>query len=177
MKRNTKSYFIILLTILFTLANCTKILDEQPRAAVTPDYFSTSGGVLGGITGVYSDMRNLWGTEGFLNMVVGGTDEVLKGGSGNPNFFEYGIVNADIASLWNIAYQDINTLNGVLKYGATVDLPDATRKQYLAQAKFLRAFYYFYLVQTYGDIPLHLEFITTASTADSRAPIAECMHR
>jgi hypothetical protein len=79
MKRNTKSYFIILLAILFTLANCTKILDEQPRAAVTPDYFSTPGGVLGGITGVYSDMRNLWGTEGFLNLVVGGTDEVLKG--------------------------------------------------------------------------------------------------
>jgi hypothetical protein len=173
MKRYIKTSFLILLTLILMLANCTKILDEQPRAAVTPDYFSTSGGVLGGITGVYSDMRNLWGTEGFLNMVVGGTDEVLKGGSGNPNFFEYGIVNADIAGLWNIAYQDINTLNGVLKYGATINLPDATKKQYLAQAKFLRAFYYFYLVQTYGDIPLHIEFITTASTADSRAPIAD----
>lgn len=155
------------------LANCTKILDEQPRAAVTPDYFSTPGGVLGGITGVYSDMRNLWGTEGFLNMTVGGTDEVLKGGSGNSNFFEYGIVNSDITGLWNIAYQDINTLNGVLQYGATVNLPETTRLQYLAQAKFLRAFYYFYLVQTYGDVPLHLNFITTASAADSRAPIAD----
>jgi hypothetical protein len=173
MKRYIKSSFLILLTTLLMLANCTKILDEQPRAAVTPDYFSTPGGVLGGITGVYSDMRNLWGTEGFLNMVVGGTDEVLKGGSGNPNFFEYGIVNADIAGLWNIAYQDINTVNGVLQYGATVNLPDATRTQYLAQAKFLRAFYYFYLVQTYGDVPLHVQFITTASTADSRAPISD----
>jgi hypothetical protein len=173
MKRYIKSSFLILLTLILMLANCTKILDEQPRAAVTPDYFSTPLGVLGGITGVYSDMRNLWGTEGFLNMVVGGTDEVLKGGSGNPNFFEYGIVNADIAGLWNIAYQDINTVNGVLQFGATVNLPDATKKQYLAQAKFLRAFYYFYLVQTYGDIPLHLEFITTASAADSRAPISD----
>jgi hypothetical protein len=173
MKRNIKTTLLILLTILFTLANCTKILDEQPRASVTPDYFSTPLGVLGGITGVYSDMRNLWGTEGFLNMVVGGTDEVLKGGSGNPNFFEYGIVNSDIAGLWNIAYQDINTLNGVLQYGATINLPDATRKQYLAQAKFLRAFYYFYLVQTYGDVSLHLAFVTTASTADSRTPIAD----
>jgi len=173
MKRYTKSTLLILLTITFMLANCTKILEEQPRAAVTPDYFTTPGGVLGGITGVYSDMRNLWGTEGFLNMVVGGTDEVLKGGSGNPNFFEYGIVNADIVGLWNIAYQDINTLNGVLKYGATADLPDATRKQYLAQAKFLRAFYYFYLAQTYGDIPLHIDFITTASTADSRSPLSD----
>jgi hypothetical protein len=163
MKLHIKSLFAILLTVLLSLPNCTKILDEQPRASVTPDYFSTPGGILGGITGVYSDMRNLWGTEGFLNMVVGGTDEVLVGGSGNSNFF----------TLWNIAYQDINTLNGVLQFGATANLPDATRKQYLAQAKFLRAFYYFYLVQTYGDVPLHTEFITTASTADSRSPIAD----
>jgi hypothetical protein len=173
MKLHIKSLFAILLTVLLSLPNCTKILDEQPRASVTPDYFSTPGGILGGITGVYSDMRNLWGTEGFLNMVVGGTDEVLVGGSGNSNFFTYSIVNADITGLWNIAYQDINTLNGVLQFGATANLPDATRKQYLAQAKFLRAFYYFYLVQTYGDVPLHTEFITTASTADSRSPIAD----
>jgi len=173
MKRYIKSLLFLLLTIVLMLANCTKILDEQPRASVTPDYFTTPGGVLGGITGVYSDMRNLWGTEGFLNMVVGGTDEVLKGGSGNPNFFEYGIVNSDIADLWRIAYQDINTINGVLQYGATVALPDATRLQYLAQAKFLRAFYYFYLVQTYGDVPLHVTFLSNASTADSRASIAD----
>ena len=173
MKRYIKISFIILLSVLLFSTNCTKILDEQPRAAVTPDYFATPGGVLGGITGVYSDMRNLWGTEGFLNMVVGGTDEVLKGGSGNSNFFEYTIVNSEASSLWNIAYQDINTLNGVLQYGASTDLPDASRKQYLAQAKFLRAFWYFYLVQTYGEVPLHLEFITIASAADSRAPIAE----
>ena len=37
-----------------------------------------------------------------------------------------------------------------------LSLPDSTQTQYLAQAKFLRAFYYFYLVQTFGDVPLHL---------------------
>jgi hypothetical protein len=155
------------------IPGCKKILEEHPRSQITPQFFSTSGGILGGIAGVYSDMRNLWGTEGFTNMCVGGVDEDLVGGSGNPNFFTYKIVNGDIQPLWNIAYQDINTLNGVLEFGEKADIDDATKTQYLAQAKFLRAFYYFYLVQTYGDVPLHLDFITTASTADSRQPIKD----
>jgi hypothetical protein len=75
--------------------------------------------------------------------------------------------------LWNIAYQDINTLNGILEIGQTIDLPADTKKAYLAQAKFLRAFWYYHLVQMFGDVPLHVTFITQASSADSRQPIAE----
>ncbi|HVB03036.1 MAG TPA: RagB/SusD family nutrient uptake outer membrane protein [Chitinophagaceae bacterium] len=173
MKLKTKIYFISSVAVLLTFSSCSKLLVEQPRSQITPQFFSTPGGILGGIAGVYSDMRNLWGTEGFLNMCVGGTDEDLVGGSGNPNFFTYSIVNSDIVGLWNIAYQDINTLNGVLQYGASANLDSTTKNQYLGQAKFLRAFYYFYLVQTYGPVPLHLKFITVPSTADSRAPIAD----
>ena len=52
-------------------------------------------------------------------------------------------------------------------------LPDSTKVQYLAQAKFLRAFYYFYLVQTFGDVPLHTTFITNPTTSDTRTPIKD----
>jgi hypothetical protein len=172
MKLNIK-ISVVVAAALLAVTGCNKILEEHPKSQITPAFFSTPGGILGGIAGVYSDMRNLWGTEGFTNMTVGGTDEVLVGGSGNPNFFTYNIVNADVGALWQIAYQDINTLNGVLIFGQTAALDVTTRKQYLAQAKFLRAFYYFYLVQTYGDVPLHLDFITTSTTADSRQPVKD----
>ncbi|MEO5996660.1 MAG: RagB/SusD family nutrient uptake outer membrane protein [Chitinophagaceae bacterium] len=39
--------------------------------------------------------------------------------------------------------------------------------------KFLRAFYYFMLVQTFGDVSLQLDFNTNPSSADSRQPIAD----
>ena len=158
----------LIIIILLLVAGCQKVLVESPKSQITPQYFSTPGGILGGIAGIYSDMRNLWGTEGFTNITTAGTDEVLAGGSasGVPWWTYNNITAADGATtaLWNIAYQDINTANGVLQYGATVSLPDSTKAQYLAQAKFLRAFYYFYLVQTFGDVPLHTEFITNATT-------------
>src|SRR5690606_11045562 len=79
----------------------------------------------------------------------------------------------DYAGFWNSLYININTANGVLEFGADANMPAATKTQVLAQAKFLRAFCYFYLVTTFGDVPLHVEFNTDETAADSRAPIAD----
>jgi starch-binding outer membrane protein, SusD/RagB family len=166
-----------LLIIAFTVSlgtGCNKILEEHPESQVVPTFFNSPSGVLGGIAGVYNDIRSQWGTEGFTNEMQVGTDEFLLGASGSGAAFTYnGLNGSNFGAAWGTAFQDINTLNGVLQYGQTIDLPDATRKQYLAQAKFLRAFWYFYLVQTFGDVPLHTEFITVASQAAQRDPAAE----
>jgi hypothetical protein len=156
-------------------SGCERILEEHPQSQIVPSYFNSPSGVLGGIAGVYNDIRGQWGTEGFTVEMQAGTDEFIQGlSAGTPIPYTYnGLNSSNFGSAWGVAFQDINTLNGVLQYGKTVDLPDATRRQYLAQAKFLRAFWYFYLVQTWGDVPLHTEFITTASQAASRQPVAE----
>lgn len=169
----TGSIFLFALALLNT--GCKKILQENPQSGIVPSFFNSSSGVLGGIAGVYNDIRGAWGTEGFTTEMVAGTDEHLAGASASGiQIHNYnGLNGSNFGAAWGIAYTDINTLNGVLQYGQSIDLPDATRKQYLAQAKFLRAFWYFYLVQTWGDVPLHTTFITVPSQADSRQPVAE----
>ncbi len=154
---------------------CEKILEENPQSQIVPSYFNSPSGVLGGIAGVYNDIRGQWGTEGFTVEMQAGTDDFLQGASsgGGPAYTYNGLNGSNFGSAWGIAYQDINTLNGVLQYGATIDLPEATRRQYLAQAKFLRGFWYFYLVQTWGDVPLSTTFITVPSQAASRQPAAD----
>ncbi|MCF0074155.1 RagB/SusD family nutrient uptake outer membrane protein [Dyadobacter sp. CY261] len=156
-------------------SGCEKVLEEHPQSQIVPSYFNSPSGVLGGIAGVYNDIRSQWGTEGFTVEMQAGTDEFIQGlSAGTPIPYTYnGLNGSNFGSAWGIAFQDINTLNGVLQYGQTIELPEATRKQYLAQAKFLRAFWYFYLVQTWGDVPLHTEFITVPSQAASRQPAAQ----
>lgn len=174
MKRFNKFSFVTAVALLFGTGGCTEVLLEQPRAVITPDFFSTAPGILGGIAGVYSDMRNLWGTEGLTNIINGGIDETLVGGSGNPNWFTYnGFSSDDLYPMWQIAYQDINTLNGVIQFGTAANIDAVTKREYLAQAKFLRAFYYFHLVQNFGDVPLKDKFITVATTSDTRQPIKD----
>jgi len=177
-----KKISILTVTLIgISATGCKKLLVETPRANITPQFFTTPGGVLGGIIGIYGDMRNLWGTEGFTNITLAGTDEYLAGGSATSStipFYTYtnlvgNITAYNAVSIFGVAYQDINTANGVLQYGVSA-FPDVqTRTEYLAQAKFLRALYYFYLVQTFGPVPLHTTFISTPTTSDSRAPIAD----
>lgn len=176
MKRYKKFSAAVLIGLAVTAGGCKKLLEEHPQSGIVPSFFNSPAGVLGGITGVYDDLRNFWGTEGFSLQAVAGTDEsLIAGGNAQRPFFVYENLNSGAMNngWWNTAYQDINTLNGVLEFGQTVDLPDATRKQYLAQAKFLRAFWYYHLVLSFGDVPLHTTFITVPSSADSRAPIAD----
>ncbi len=161
---------LAVLTATALLASCTHLLEEHPRSVVVPAYLGTPAGMLGGIAGVYNDIRNSWGTEGFTINQMAGTDEHLMGGSaGNQTVYTYNAIQPSAFSGSFGMYADINTLNGVISYGPSSGLDDATMKAYLGQAKFLRAFIYFYLVQTFGNIPLHTTFITVPSQADAPA--------
>ncbi|NBB23271.1 RagB/SusD family nutrient uptake outer membrane protein [Runella sp. CRIBMP] len=160
---------------LFFCVSCGKILEEHPQSQIVPSFFNSPAGVLGGIAGVYNEIRGQWGTEGFSSEMQAGTDEFIQGASsgGGPIHTFNGLNSTNFGSAWGAAFTSINTINGVLKYGKSIDLPEATKNQYLAQAKFLRAFWYFYLVQTWGDVPLHTEFITLPSQSAKRDPAAE----
>jgi len=175
MKQYRKICFASLAAMVLMTVSCKKILEEHPKSAIVPTIFTTEGGLLGGVSGVYNDLRGLWGTEGFSMQTLGGTDETLEGASAtSPDFFTYNPMNSsdEANGWWNNAYQDINTLNGVLFY-AKSQKPDTIVNQCVAQAHFLRAFWYYFLVTNFGDVPLHTTFITAPSTADSRQPMAQ----
>lgn len=172
MKNNHVKYILVIATLAFISTGCKKLLEEHPQAQVVPSFFNTTAGVLGGIGGVYNDIRGQWGTEGFGNEMQAGTDELLLGQSGASIICTYnGLNGTNFGSAWGVAFQDINTLNGVLQYGQSINVDANTKKQYLAQAKFLRGFWYFYLVQTFGAVPLHTTFITVPSQADRRSSV------
>jgi hypothetical protein len=58
-------------------------------------------------------------------------------------------------SYWNVLYDHIYYVNSAIQgYESANGLTDAVKKQLLGEAKFMRAFFYFYLVNLYGDVPL-----------------------
>jgi len=175
MKRYKIVSYVLLIATSLISNSCNNLLVEKPQSNVVPSAFASPPGLLGGISGVYNDLRANWGTEGFTINQMAGTDEYLEGGSaGNPRVFTYnGMTGGDFSGGFSL-YSDINALNGILQLGPTIPVSStftqATLAQYLGQAQFLRAFIYFYLVQTFGNIPLHTTFITAPTQADAPAP-------
>ena len=161
--------------VVFTAMNCTKVLKEENRANITPDLFATPLGLQAGLSAAYSNLRFLYGQEGHLYNTEAGVDEIRRGDGASTQMFFYNIQSGDgnTTGLWNTCYPNINTLNGVIAKAPDADISDATRTLLVAEAKYLRAFYYFLLVQTFGDVSLHLDFNTQPSAADERSPIAD----
>lgn len=177
---NKTSLIVAMASILTAATSCKKLLVESPESGLFPSYFSTAGGIQAGITGVYNDIRGFYSGEGLV-FFMDGTDETINGGSGNVTLNSYNGINSSNAPGFGGFFTDINSLNGVLQYASTSTLDAATKAQYIAQAKFLRAWIYFYLVQTFGGttatqqsgVPLHTTFIDQATTADAPASLAD----
>ena len=176
MKLHRKISLIITTAAMLIFGSCKKILEENPKSQLAPVFLTTSNGLLQAITGVYNDLRGSYGTEGFELGLWAGTDEMIRGSQNGDNgvWTAYnGLNGLSTSGGFNVWYQDINTLNGVLQYGPASGLPAATLNQYLGQAKFLRAFCYYYLITTYGNVPLHLTFNTKAVSSDAPADPAD----
>jgi len=171
--KNAKWGYAVLLFGSLLIGSCKKVLEEKPKSNVTPAAFATPQGLLGGIAGAYNSLRSMWGTEGFTVGQMVGTDEILEGG-GSTSYHKLAIYNGITGSDFSggfAIYSSINALNGILELGpSTPGLDAATLKAYLGQAQFLRAYIYFYLVRTYGNVPLSTEFITVPSQAAAPSP-------
>src|ERR1700679_1554708 len=111
MKQYKKIGFAGLMALVLMAVSCKKLLEEHPESGIVPNIFTTEGGLVGGVGGVYNDLRSLWGTEGFTMQCLGGTDETQEGASvTSPDFFTYNPMNSadETNGWWNNAYQDIN---------------------------------------------------------------------
>ena len=163
-------------------SSCNKILEEQPRTKYTPDYFTTPQGVEGGVTALYAQLRNLYGNAYYYNSLTTGTDEATWGQSADGNFHDAdhdgsGTLNANTSRsdvLWSQAFTNINTANGIIENAEAMDLDKAM----IAETRFMRAFNYFQLVQTFGGVPLdlgagELKFNTTTNRTSTRNTVPE----
>ena len=179
MKNKTFLYSLLFGAMIFATGSCKKLLEEQPRTFFAPSFFTTVDGLQGGVAGIYSSFRGQWATQVWTQLFNAGTDESMRGAAADvQHWFTYNnaVIKSntnDYQGFWNTLFIDINTANGVLEFGASADIPAATKTQLLAQSKFLRGFCYYYLVTTFGQVPLHTTFNTSASAADAPASLSD----
>ena len=178
----SKSGFTLALLVVatFSLAACDSILQEDIVSGITTDpYYSTPEGFVSAVNSAYEPLREFYGTEHGGNLTEYGTDEVTNAGHGGfrfMNFYDAGL-NADAApfrSIWSSFYEAINICNAVVgRVDEVTGLSDAEKNARVAEARFLRAHYYFILVQYFGDIHLTLEETIGVEVEARRDPASE----
>lgn len=161
---------------MFAAQSCDDYLDTEPLSnGILVDnnddngiLYETAEELEGALSGAYSDFKN----EYFmLDYYVNGDAQADNSyaGADNPANFqidEYKIssTNSNVSRDWGYLYGTIGKANRVINNAEFVPDPNLTiqrRDQIVGEAKFIRAFCYFQLVQLFGDVPLVIEEVTS----------------
>jgi len=166
--------------VLLTQSACDSILIEDPVSLATSDsYYTTAAGIKDGLKACYSPLRSYYGPESSLYLSVVGTDINTNGFGANKNNPSYNNYDQNLtstrgyfASIWNDFYKGINQCNTII--GRTPEVSDMTESEKviaIGEARCLRSFYYFILVQQFGDVHFTLEETQGAETEAYRTSV------
>ena len=82
--------------------------------------------------------------------------------------------NAEFRSIWQNSYTTIQRVNLLLEKMSGSSIDDADKKKIAAEAKFLRAYSYFYMLRLFGGVPLYNHYVDVQETYDvPRASVEE----
>jgi len=169
-----KFIYIAFSTVLLGLTSCEDQLDQKPVSSTTAEsFYSNTNDFTQAVNGVYSKLTSypsqaLWLGEmrsDNLNVLHDGNRDWQGINDFSPNITTTGF----IANAWNDNFNGIFNANSVLEALETkgsIITDAALRSRFTAETRFLRAFYYFQLVRTFGKVPL-IEKPLTAAEVES----------
>jgi len=173
-------YTFLFAFLLSGASSCTDVLEEKPVGLATADsYYATPKGIEDGLKAVYSTLRKFYGQQEGFFLTVTGTDVFTNGFGGvtnSPDINNYSAnllgTNAMVTTVWDNFYIGINQANAIINRAPKVEqLSEAERNRIMAEARFIRALYYFHLVQQFGDVHFSLEETIGVQTTANRTPV------
>ncbi len=172
----------MLLLCMFTSA-CKKFVQApDPIAQISGDaVFSSDAQAESALRGVYTTMdpSNTSAFGGTIQIGLGlSADELVNTATTSSyNSFFINAIPANDSNdgyIWSYLYATIYQANAVINgIQASSGISDARKVQLIAEAKFLRGFNYFYLVNTFGDVPLTTSTDYQVNSKLSRSPAAQ----
>lgn len=182
MKQRYFIFSIGVLMYLLSATSCDKLVDVgPPKRSLDPGVvYADSSNTESALAGLYSTMYNatnagapFGGGIGYLNALY--ADELVS--AGGSNFFETNsllITDGNVGSMWSVSYAAIYRANSVIE-GATAStsITPTLRQKTLGEAKFIRAFCHFHLVNMFGHIPCIKTTDPNVSALQAQTPVAE----
>jgi starch-binding outer membrane protein, SusD/RagB family len=172
--------FLVAALVLPFSQSCTN-LDENIYSVVTPDnYGKTEEEIISLLGDAYQKFSNWASGDGTLALQEVSTDEMVVPTRGSDwddggnwrrlHLHTWTYEDYQTNDGWNFGFEGVTTANRLIfMFQTMVDNGQMTQdvaKGYLAELKTIRGFFYYYLLDTYGNVPL----VTDFATADPAPP-------
>lgn len=184
MKTELKYLIAILFLGMSLFASCDSFLDKGPEENLSvEEVFQQRNYVQGWLYNLYSGLpmeMDFHSVISYANPFTGGSDEIeITPGYAACQFFNNGSITSstfDYAS-WSSSAIYSRKCNLFLENIHATPMDESERKEWIAEAKFLRAFFNFMALRVYGPIPVHDKLYTPGSDFSTivRAPFDDCV--
>ncbi|GAA4402767.1 RagB/SusD family nutrient uptake outer membrane protein [Nibrella viscosa] len=167
----------------FSITGC-EVLDQTPESSFTPDnFYRNADDAKAAVSAVYDPLNtsNMYGQVMWILQDQATDDAEWGGGRSTANQAKNDLdkhtftpATSTFQSLWTTVYQGINRANAVIERVPPIAMDETLKARYIAEATFMRGFYYFTLVRLFGGVPLMLKETTSLNNlAVSRASVDE----
>ncbi len=159
----TKIYqikWIFAFAFIFATACSDDFVDVPSEDENSEDYFNSEEDYELALIGAYDLLQST-----YLNVMLGeiASDNTLAGGESAtdvPGIQEiddmvHTPVNQQLRDIWGWMFAGVNRANYIMEFQDKLDFDG--KEEIIAQARFLRAYYYFELVKWFGDVPLAID--------------------
>ncbi len=157
---NNIKIITLILGVLTFQACSDDFVDVESQDPNSEDFFNSEEDYQDALVGAYDLLQ-----ASYINVMLGeiASDNTLAGGESATDVI--GIqeiddmvhtpVNQQLRDIWGWMYSGVNRANYIMEFQDNFDF--AGKNEVLAQARFLRAYYYFELVKWFGDVPLKVD--------------------
>lgn len=176
-------YILTGLCLTLCVASCN-VLEQTPESNFTPEnFYRNADDAKAAVSSVY-DLMN---TAEMYNQIVwilqdqatddsewGGGRSTANQAKNDLDKYTFTPATSTFQSLWAATYRAINRANTVISRVPNVTMDTDLKNRLIAEAKFMRGFYYFNLVRLFGGVPLVTKETTSLNDlAVARASVDE----
>ncbi|WP_158275356.1 RagB/SusD family nutrient uptake outer membrane protein [Pedobacter sp. HMWF019] len=175
-------FTLALMFVTITFNSCKKLveIDGPATSLSSKNVYNNDATAIGAVTSLYVNLSN--GSPTYpqeltgLSAIAGLSADEFDYYAGAQNqtlsvYYQNALNSLNIYSgFWETTYQRLYVVNEALEgLGVSSGLTPAVKQHLLGEAYFMRAFYYFYLVNLYGDVPLVLNTDYTINSLIKRS--------
>lgn len=161
---------VLVLSFPFAFTACESMVDVEPEDSITPDkFFNNEEEFLSAAASVYSVVRNMSAGSGSTVSLEEHTSDEIMVPTRGPDWGDNGLwrqltqhnwttTHPDLNGAWTTQQTGISRSNSVLtSLAQSQRLSESRKAEFRAEMRFLRSFFYYWLMDLFGNVPIVVE--------------------
>ncbi|MGP1622291.1 RagB/SusD family nutrient uptake outer membrane protein [Bacteroides heparinolyticus] len=156
------------------LTGCDSFLTPDNKSSVTDvDYFATAPGFQSLVYDAYAQLSNIYNSDNVATYFNSGTDLYQDGRNDIEaalhRWSNFTPENGTVKTFYTDCYDGIRSCLAIGYYAPSAIVSDDVKQKAIDEGRFVKALFYYLLVNNYGGVPLITEYASSAIKGYPRA--------